>query len=74
MEYFDEGAVEEAEDKNNQSSYIPAFSTKKIFLDGVKLYSDEFTISGLTDSKLSSNSEDNIEVSIFSYIKCKWLE
>lgn len=65
MEYFDEATAEELNAKTEYQH--TAFSTKKIYLEGVTLHSDELSIESMTDSTVGFTTENEEMVgTIFS--------
>ncbi|KAK6635316.1 hypothetical protein RUM44_000567 [Polyplax serrata] len=56
MEYFDEATAEELNAKTEHQH--TAFSTKKIYLEGVTLHSDELSIESMTDSTVGFTTEN----------------
>lgn len=56
MDYFDEAGVEAPQDMR-QDFHLPAFSTKKLYLEGITLYSDEFPVNVKNTSE-NENSDD----------------
>lgn len=57
MDYFDEAGVEAPQDVK-QDFHLPAFSTKKLYLEGITLYSDEFPINNQKNTSENENSDD----------------
>lgn len=56
MDYFDEAGVDVRQDIK-EDFQLPAFSTKKLYLEGITLYSDEFPVNVKNTSE-NENSDD----------------